>query len=412
MDEARESGMQLSTGRITDLALLGAAPAFREPLHVGRPNIGDRARLSARIEDILDRRWLTNDGPYVRQFEKQVAELAGTRHANATCNATVGLEIMTRAVGLTGEVIVPAFTFVATAHALQWQEIQPVFCDVSPGSHAIDPERVEELITPRTSGILAVHLWGNGCHVEALQAIAERRGLALHNDASHALACTHGGRPIGGFGRAEIFSFHATKLCNSFEGGLVTTDDDELAERMRLMRNFGFAGLDNVIYLGSNGKMSEVSAAMGITSLESADEFIAANRERHGRYRERLADLPGLRFVLPHEGERSNYHYVVLEVDAAAFGLSRDELIAVLHAENVRARRYFAPGVHRMEPYRSYQPQAHWVLPVTERLSREVLVLPTGPTLALEGVDAVCELLHLARELAPRVRARLKRLPG
>src|SRR5216684_1309591 len=182
-----------------DLAIFGKPPAFAEKVHVGRPNIGNRERLLGRINDMLDRNWLTNDGPYVQQFEKQIAEFVGVRHCVAMCNGTVALEIAIRALGWAGEVIVPSFTFVATAHALQWQEITPVFCDIDPHTHTLDPKRVEQMITPRTTGIIGVHVWGHACDVEALDDIAQRFGLKLLFDSAHAFACSHKGRMIGGF---------------------------------------------------------------------------------------------------------------------------------------------------------------------------------------------------------------------
>ncbi len=261
----------MKKNKIDELALFGGQPIFDEILHVGRPNIGDRERFLDRINDMFDRRWLSNNGPFVQELEQKIAKLLGVKHCVAMCNATVALEITARALGLHGEVILPSFTFVATAHALQWQEITPVFCDVDPLTHNIDPAKIENLITPRTTGILGVHVWGRACNVEALSAIAQKHHLKLMFDAAHAFACTYQGRMIGGFGDAEVFSFHATKFFNSFEGGVVTTNNDELAEKLRGMRNFGFAGLDNVIRVGTNGKMSEVSAAICLTSLESLD---------------------------------------------------------------------------------------------------------------------------------------------
>lgn len=394
-------------GRLDELALFGGRPAFAEPLHVGRPNVGDRRRLLERIEDLLDRRWLTNRGPYVEDFERRVAEAAGARHCVATCNGTVALEIAIRALGLRGEVIVPAFTFVATAHALQWQEITPVFCDVDASTHNLDPRRVEELVTPRTTGILGVHLWGRACDVESLAEIAERRGLALLFDAAHAFGCSHRGRPIGGLGRATVFSFHATKFLNSFEGGAVVTDDGELAAKIRLMTNFGFADYDSVVYLGTNGKMSEVSAAMGLTSLESMESFVDANRRNHALYRRELARLPGLRLLDFDEAERSNWQYVVLEIDEAAFGLSRDRVLQALWAENVFARRYFYPGCHRMEPYRSLFPHARLLVPETERLVARVLQLPTGTAIGWQEIGRICAVLRLLAAHGPEVEERL-----
>ncbi|MBI4770099.1 MAG: DegT/DnrJ/EryC1/StrS family aminotransferase [Chloroflexi bacterium] len=394
--------------RVEHLAIFGGAPAFppEAALHVGRPNLGDRERLLARINQMLDRDWLTNNGPFVQEFEARLAARLGVKHCIAMSNATVGLEIAIRAAGLRGEVIVPSFTFVATAHALQWQEITPVFCDVDPATHNLDPRRVEALITPRTSGIIGVHVWGRPCAVKALSEIAARRGLTLMFDAAHAFGCSHAGQMIGNCGLAEVFSFHATKFLNTYEGGAVATNDDDLARKIRLMKNFGFAGYDNVIYIGTNGKMSEVSAAMGLTGLECLGELIAVNRRNYQQYREALAGLPGVTFVAYPDGERHNYQYVVLEVNEALAGLSRDQLVALLHAENVLARRYFYPGVHQMEPYRSYFTHAGLLLPETERLVTRVMSLPTGVAAGPQAVAAVAGLIRLALAHAPEVRAR------
>jgi len=395
-----------------DLAILGGPPAFRETLHVGRPNIGNREGFLERVRDILDRRWLTNNGRYVRDFEARIAGTAGVKHCIAMCNATVALEITVRALGLSGEVIVPSFTFVATAHSLQWQQITPVFCDIDPATHNIDTRRVEELVTPRTTGIIGVHVWGRPCDVEGLAEIAARRNLRLLFDAAHAFGCTHRGRMIGGFGDAEVFSFHATKFLNTFEGGAVLTDDDDLAARIRLMKNFGFAGFDNVIYIGTNGKMSEVSAAMGLSSLESMEEVLAANRRNYRRYRETLAGVPGISLAAYDESERCNYQYIVLEIDADALGIDRDRLMAVLHAENAIARRYFYPGCHRMEPYRSHFPHAGLLLPQTERLAGRVLLLPTGTGVGADEIDTLGTVIRLAADHAAELSARLERLPA
>src|SRR5438477_2059759 len=256
-----------------NLALLGGAPAFADKVHVGRPNIGDRARLLERINTMLDTRWLSNGGPFVKEFEERIAGEAGVKHCIAMSNATVALEIAIRALDLKGEVIVPSFTFVATAHALQWQRITPVFCDIDLGTHNIDPQKIEQLITPRTSGILAVHLWGRPCQIRELEELADKHNLKLLFDAAHGFGCSYRGQKIGGFGHVEVFSFHATKFVNSGEGGAVVTNDDSLADRIRLMKNFGFADYDTVIYIGTNGKMNELSAALGLTNLESQAAF-------------------------------------------------------------------------------------------------------------------------------------------
>ena len=380
------------------LALLGGTPAFADKIHVGRPNIGDWARLLERVNTMLDTHWLSNGGPFVKEFEERIASAAGVKHCIAMCNATVALEIAIRALELKGEVIVPSFTFVATAHALQWQEITPVFCDIDPATHNLDPRKVEQMITPRTTGILAVHLWGRPCEVRELQTIADKHNLTLLFDAAHGFGCSYRERKIGGFGRAEVFSFHATKFVSAGEGGAVVTNDDALAARMRLMNNFGFSGYDNVIYLGTNGKMSELSAAMGLTNLESQAEFTRLNQANFETYEENLRGIPGL-FLLRYDPRDSpNYQYVVMEVDAREVGLTRDQLLSVLHAENVLARRYFYPGVHRMEPYRSHFPHAGSLLPHTEAVAGRVLHLPTGTGVNATDIGKICAIIRSAVE--------------
>ena len=394
--------------RIEELSFFGGAPAFDRTLHVGRPNIGNRERLLSRFNDLLDRDWLTNNGPYVHDFEKRIEMILGVKHCVAMCNGTVALEIAARALGLKGEVIIPSFTFISTAHCLQWQEITPVFCDVGSDDYTIDPARIEALITPRTSGIIGVHLWGRTCRVDDIEAIAGKHNLKLLFDASHSFCCSHRGRMVGGFGCAETFSFHATKFINTFEGGAVVTNDDQLAEKMRLMKNFGFKGMDNVIYIGTNGKMSEIAAAMGITSLEDMDHFIDCNRKNYYAYSRGLADCSGMKIMAYDEGQKNNYQYVVVEIDGEKAGISRDELLTILHAEGVRARRYFYPGCHRMEPYRSYFPHAGLLLPVTERLAERVLCLPTGTEVGDGDIATICELLKFIFDHADAIRRQFR----
>ena len=394
--------------RSSDLAILGGPVAFEEKLHVGRPNIGDRERLLSRLTDILDRRWLTNAGSYVQEFERRIAAEAGVKHCVATCNGAIALEIAVRALDLKGEVIVPAFTFIATAHALQWQRVTPVFADIDPRTHLIDPASVERLVTPRTTGIIGVHVWGQLCDVPALDRIAKRHGLRLLFDAAHALGCATATHKVGSFGELEVFSFHATKFVNSLEGGAIVTNNDDIARQTRLMKNFGFLGYDNVGSVGTNGKMNEFSAAMGLTSLESMDEFVANNRRNYDLYRAGLDGVRGIRLLRYDSNLRSNYQYVVAEVDESS-PISRDLLLDVLWAENVIARRYFYPGCHRMEPYRSLDPDAARHLPATEKVAAQVLVLPTGQTMTPEHVSRVCSIIRVAVESGRDISRQLAR---
>jgi dTDP-4-amino-4,6-dideoxygalactose transaminase len=378
---------------INDLHIFGGQPSFGEPLHVGRPNQPAKQDFFQHADDIWESAWLTNNGPKVQLFEAALQKMLGVKHCIAICNATIGLQIAIRALGMEGEVIVPSFTFIATAHSLEWQGITPVFCDVDPETHCMDPARIEQLITPRTTGIIPVHIWGNICGIEAIQAIADRHNLKVLYDAAHAFGCEHKGKMIGGFGDAEVFSFHATKVLNTFEGGCITTNDDEVARIIRLMINFGFIGKDQVTHVGTNGKMSEISAAMGLASLGAFDGFVAHNRNNFEHYRRRISQIPHLSIVEHSENEKRNFHYIIVRVADDA-GISRDAIVKILEQENVLARRYFHPGCHRMEPYKSYYPNAGMLLPVTEKLTEVLFCLPNSTATSEADVGKVCDLLQ------------------
>lgn len=393
--------------RIIDLAILGGKPTFDQTLVVGRPNIGDRSKLLERINDLLDRRWLTNRGPFEKEFENRLSTLLNVKHCVAMCNATIALEIAIRGLGMTGEVILPSMTFVATAHALQWQEITPVFCDIDPQTHNIDPSKIEALITPRTTGIIGVHLWGRPCNIKALTQIAKKYNLALLFDAAHAFSCTYNGKMIGNFGDAEVLSFHATKFLNSFEGGAIVTQNSGLAQKVGLMKNFGFKDYDTVIHLGTNGKMNEASAAMGLTSLESLDEFVSINYRNYQLYSKCLEEIPGINLITYDDSERCNYHYIILEVDQKQTGITRDNLIEILFAENIIARRYFYPGCHKMEPYRSFFPNAGILLPETEKLVGRVISLPTGTSVTQDDISQISQIIDFSIKNAKALQRKL-----
>jgi dTDP-4-amino-4,6-dideoxygalactose transaminase len=390
------------------LAVLGDRPRFESALHVGRPNVGSRERLLARLNDMLDRRWFSNDGPFVQEFEAKVAAIANTRYCVAMCNATVALEIAIRALEMTGEVIVPSYTFVATAHALQWQEISPIFADIDPATCNVDPCSVERLISSKTSGILATHLWGRACDTQAIERIGRAYGLKVMYDAAHAFACSRQGTMVGSFGECEIFSFHATKFISAFEGGAIVTNNEDLATRLKFMRNFGFSGYDKVSYLGVNGKMTEACAAMGLTSIESLDEIVEVNKANYEAFDRYLSGMQGVSLIRYDNQESNNYQYIVLEIDPEVAPLNRDEVVAVFHAENVLARKYFWPGCHRMEPYRSLQPNADLLLPNTERVASRICLLPTGQTVDTGMIASMAEILETAFQFPGEVKDALR----
>jgi dTDP-4-amino-4,6-dideoxygalactose transaminase len=393
------------------LAILGGRPLFSEPLHVGRPNLPDRKRFDELLDCMFSNRWFTNYGPLVRILQSRLEEKLGVRHCIPLCNGTIALELAYRAMGLRGEVILPSFTFVATAHALQWQEITPVFCDIRESDFTIDPGCIDDLVTERTSAIVGVHVYGNPCDHGAISAVASRHGLPVVYDAAHAFMNETGGVSVCRLGALSVLSFHATKFFSTFEGGAIATDDDGLAEKIRLMMNFGFGGRekDRVDYIGTNGKMTEICAAMGLSMLEQVDRLKEVNRTNFEVYRESLDGIPGVCLREPSAMlTDQNWQYVIATVDSEAFGLSRDELVTVLEAENILARRYFYPGCHRMEPYRSTFPNKSRSLPVTDRLSEMVISLPNGESVIPTAARWIGDAVRLAGSDAGRVRAKLK----
>lgn len=366
--------------------------SFAETLHVGRPNIGNKANFLSHIEQMIDNRWLSNNGPFVQKFEENLAKYLSVKHVVAVCNGTVALEIAIRSLDLQGEIIVPSYTFVATAHAVYWQGIRPVFVDIDPVTHCIDPQAVLRAITPNTTGIIGVHLWGHPANTIALDQIARSKNLKVIYDSAHAFGVSSNGIMIGNFGNCEVFSFHATKFLNSLEGGAIATNDDELAEKARLIRNFGFKGFDNVIHPGTNGKMVEACAAMGLVNLESISEFVDINRRNYLAYKSRFATLPTLRLFEFNEAEKNNWQYVVVEVNDPM--VSRDEIVTALHSKNVLARKYFWPGAHRMSPYKELFPWTDQLLSVTNEVAQQVIVLPTGTSVTLDDISRICDIIQ------------------
>jgi dTDP-4-amino-4,6-dideoxygalactose transaminase len=342
----------------------------------------NKEKVLANFSQVIDSQLLTNMGPLSIKLEESIAKKLGVKHCVCVCNATIGLELLQRALDLQGEVIIPAFTFIATAHSLRWQRIDPVFCDIRMEDHLIDPTKIEALITPRTSAIMAVPIWGQPCDYSALQAIADKHDLKLIFDSAHAFSCKSGDRYLGGFGDAEVFSFHATKVFSTGEGGAITTNSDTLAEKLRLMRNFGFTDYDQTDHIGTNAKMSEFAAGYGLAHLDELSSIIDYNRLIYQAYLHSFAELPKISFLRYESPLDSNYQYVVARVDAK----SRDALVKYFHERRVLLRRYFHPGCHRMEPYRSDTKYRGLELENTELLSSEIVIFPTGTQISKKEI--------------------------
>lgn len=392
------------------LAVLGAAPAFEHPLPVGQLYFPDWSDYVQAMRGIFERQYYTNQGPLVCELESALQERLGVQHVICVANATIGLMMAAEALVLRGRVITPAFSFIATSQSLTWAGAEPLFCDVDPRSHQLDPVRVEQALWQEdVSAVLAVNLWGDVCDYAELARLAAKRGVPLYFDSAHAFGCEVNGRAVGGFGALEVFSFHATKVLSAAEGGCVCTNDDALAARLRNIRSSYGAGPPVPVRRTANGRMSEAQAAIALLSLQGWPAIYERNQALFTAYEVGLQGVAGLRLLHPGAVSRTNYQYVVCEIEAAVFGLDRDELHAVLRAENVLARRYFAPGIHRCMPYREQFPDVSADLPVTEALCSSVLQLPIGQAVDHAAVARVASVIRTAQAHAPTVRTALQR---
>lgn len=376
-------------------AILGGTPAFKTQLPMVRPSLPPLDPLLEEARAILASGQLTN-GRYVRDFEQQAAAWLGVPHAVAVSSCTSGLALLLRALELEGEVILPSFTFFATAHAVVWNGLRPVLADCEADSFNLDPQQVRELVTPATSAILAVHMYGNPANTEALESLARERGLKLIFDAAHAFGSRREGRPVGGFGDAEVFSLSPTKLLVAGEGGLVATRHAKLAQRLRAARNYGDSGTYDPLVLGLNARMPELNALLALRGLPGVEAQVARRNAIARLFMEGLGRLPGVSFQIVRAQDVSTYKDFSIVVDAEKFGLHRDELGAALTAENVDVRKYFYPPLHEQALYRSYFRPDKDRLHITERISHNILSFPIYASL---GDDAAHRLVEAVRRI-------------
>jgi len=370
----------------------GIPAPFDAPIHVTRPLLPSLRSLLLRLEDVWSSQQLTNLGAQHERLEAALRVHLGVRQLSLFSNGTAALITAIRALGLEGEVLTTPFTFPATPHALSWSGITPVFCDIDPVTLNIDPAAVERAVTGRTSGVLAVHVYGTACDVEGLRRLADRHGLKIVYDAAHAFATRVRGAGIGTFGDVSMFSFHATKLFHTAEGGALACQDLSLKAKIDDLRNFGIHGPEVVAAIGLNGKMSELHAALGLAVLDGVAEELARRRRLLACYRERLAPIEGVACVQG-PGVDDGGQYCVIRVDEAAFGCSRDALHLDLRAFNVFARKYFYPLCAEYDCYRHLPSAAAANLPVATRAAREVLCLPLYGGLTESDVDRISEMI-------------------
>ena len=364
-----------------------------KPIYVTSPSLPKLDDFIPYLRKIWENKWLTNNGEFHKKFEAALAEYLGVKYVSLFTNGMIALQIGMQALRITGEVITTPFTFVATTHAIHWNGCKPVFCDIEPDTYTLDPAKVEALITPRTTAIMPVHVYGNPCRHEELKRIADTYGLKLFYDAAHVFGVRKDGVSVCNWGDLSMLSFHATKVFNTFEGGALVTNDENLKKRIDFLKNFGFADEVTVVAPGSNGKMDEFRAAFGLLQLEIVDGEIARRRQVAERYRAALKDVPGIRMLYDLPEVKHNYAYFPIEVDAGKYGLTRDELYDKLKANNIYSRRYFYPLCSDFPTYRGLPSAAADNLPVATRVAQKILCLPMYAELTDEDQEKVIEKL-------------------
>jgi dTDP-4-amino-4,6-dideoxygalactose transaminase len=368
------------------------------PIYVTRPFLPPLEEFLPYLERIWDKKWLTNNGEFHRQFEAELAEFLGVRYLSLFANGTLALITALQALRISGEVITTPYSFVATTHALWWNNIQPVFADIEPEFFTLDPEKVEAAISPRTSAILAVHVYGYPARIEELQELADIYGLKIIYDAAHAFGVKKDGISVLNFGDLSILSFHATKVFHTFEGGAIVCHDEKMKKRIDFLKNFGFANEVTVVQPGINAKMNEVQAAMGLLQLKYFDRVVAARKKVAEFYREHLKDIPGITFPEDIPGVQHNYSYFPVFIHSAEYGRTREEVYQLFRDHHIMVRRYFYPLISNLPIYHALPSASKENLPVANRISEEVLCLPIYDDLEEQQLEKIVDILRTSQE--------------
>jgi dTDP-4-amino-4,6-dideoxygalactose transaminase len=356
------------------------------------------------VERILSTGMITK-GQYMRDFEQAIAEHLGVKHAVAVSSCTSGMMLVHKALGLTGDVVVPSFTFMATASALIWAGLRPIFADVDRDTFNLDPEAAEAAVTPETSAIVAVHQFGNPPDIASLQDVARRHGLKLIFDAAHGFGAIYQGEPVGKQGDAQIYSLSPTKLLITGEGGIVATNDDELARLIFIGREYGNDGNYDSAYAGLNARMPEFNALLGLFSLKNLDQAAKHRNETVAIFQEALAQVPGVGFQQVRAGDRHSYRELSITINEEAFGLRRDELVLALSAENIDTRKYYDPPIHKQTAYIAYHDGKS--LPNTDWLSSHSVSLPMWSNMSAEVALGICQAIRNIHEHAAQIHQQL-----
>lgn len=364
-------------------------------INVTRSSMPPLEEYIEEIRPVFESRILTNMGPIYQKLKTQLAAYLDVPHLSMFVNGHMALEMSIQALGLkaTGEregseVITTPFTFVSTTHAISRNNLKPVFCDIRESDYTMDPEKIEDLITDRTVAIIPVHVYGSICDVDAIESVAKRHGLKVIYDAAHAFGVRYRGVGVGNFGDASMFSFHATKVFHTIEGGAVSFRDPSFADALHELKNFGLHTQEDVPSIGGNAKMNEFAAAMGICNLRRIEVCLARRRAAYERYLERLDGVPGLTLWKPQPEATPNYAYMPVRFDPERFGKTRDEVAQALAAQDIYARKYFYPAVNEMRCYRRL---SGCPTPVAHTVSEQILTLPMYEELSADDVDRICD---------------------
>jgi dTDP-4-amino-4,6-dideoxygalactose transaminase len=365
----------------------------RHPIYVTKPSLPPLKEFIPYLEKIWDDHILTNNGPFHQEFEKALADYLGVKYLSLFVNGTLALVTALQALRITGEVITTPFSFVATTHSLWWNNIKPVFVDIEPEYFTLDPKKIESAITPHTTAIMPVHVYGNPCRIDEIQKIADIYGLRVIYDAAHAFGVRIKGNSILNYGDLSILSFHATKTFNTIEGGAIICHDEKTKKRIDFLKNFGFADEVTVVEPGINAKMNELQAAYGLVQLKYIDKYITKRKVIAELYRNELARTKGIRVLYDIEGIDNSYTYFPILIDAKIYGTTRDEVYEKLKENNIFGRRYFYPLISQFPPYRGLPSAKKENLPVSEKIAEEVICLPIFPDLAIDTAVKICDVI-------------------
>lgn len=370
---------------------------IKEPVWVTRPLLPPLEEFQEYLKDIWKSKWLTNNGKYHQALEKALCEYLGVRHISLFSNGTLALITALQALKIVGEVITTPFSFVASTHALWWNNIKPVFVDIDHQSFNLDPDKIEAAITPHTTAILPVHVYGNPCDVRRIKAIADTYGVKVIYDACHTFGVTIDNIPILNFGDLSVMSFHATKVYTTFEGGAIVCHDEAAKRRIDNLKNFGFAGETTVVAPGINAKMNEMQAALGLLQLKYVDPAIAKRKLIAEQYRAGLKGIAGVTYLEDFPGVRHCYPYFPILIDKEKFGKTRDDVYGELKKHNIFGRRYFYPLISQFPTYKGLESARPGKMPVAEKIAEEVLCLPIFPDLEEAHVAAVIATIKLLK---------------